>query len=86
LPTYLYPFTLGCDKPNGMAKSTTAAQTLRCTVRFGYVEGVVSNALQTKVFKIEAIAEVRMARLELARREPHAPQACVSTDSTTSAD
>ncbi len=29
---------------------------------------------------------MRMARLELARREPHAPQACVSTNSTTSAD
>jgi hypothetical protein len=28
---------------------------------------------------------MRMARLELAWREPHAPQACVSTDSTTSA-
>lgn len=29
---------------------------------------------------------MRMARLELAQREPHAPQACVSTNSTTSAD
>lgn len=28
---------------------------------------------------------MRMARLELAQREPHAPQACVSTNSTTSA-
>ncbi len=28
---------------------------------------------------------MRMARLELARLTPHAPQACVSTDSTTSA-
>ncbi len=28
---------------------------------------------------------MRMARLELARLSPHAPQACVSTDSTTSA-
>ena len=28
---------------------------------------------------------MRMGRLELPWREPHAPQACVSTDSTTSA-
>ena len=32
------------------------------------------------------LSNMRMARLELARREPHAPQACVSTNSTTSAD
>ena len=29
--------------------------------------------------------EMRMARLELARPKPHAPQTCVSTNSTTSA-
>ncbi len=33
----------------------------------------------------QVIIYMRMARLELAQREPHAPQACVSTNSTTSA-
>ncbi len=46
----------------------------------------MGNAIALDRFTFEGKKLVRMARLELARREPHAPQACVSTNSTTSAN
>ncbi len=53
--------------------------------KFGDKLGVLAKAMRVKVSPLLCYIQMRMARLELAWREPHAPQACVSTDSTTSA-